>query len=195
MSSEADRKGGFRGGLVVVSGPSGSGKGTICKRLRAHDRVSMSVSATTRAPRAGEEDGKDYYFMTVEDFRAGIAAGDFVEYNEVFTNGVLYGTLKSELEKGIADASRILLVEIDVQGALNIKALDFEGRYIFIQPPSLRELRRRLENRGTEKAEEIDKRLAKAGWELEQSGQYDKIVVNDDLEQAVRETEEYLGLR
>jgi guanylate kinase len=195
MPSEADRKAGFRGGLVIVSGPSGSGKGTICNRLRAHDRVSMSVSATTRAPRVGEEDGEDYHFMTVEDFRAGIAAGDFVEYNEVFTNGVLYGTLKSELEKGIADAARILLVEIDVQGALNIKALDFEGRYIFIQPPGLEELRRRLENRGTEKAEEIDKRLAKAGWELEQSGKYDRIIVNDDLEQAVRETEEYLGLR
>jgi len=190
-----DGAGAFKGGLVVVSGPSGSGKTTICRRLCEHDRVVMSVSATTRPMRPGEEHGKDYFFMDAKDFRAGLARGDFVEHNEVFANGVLYGSLKSELEKGLADTARIYLMEIDVVGALNIKRLGYEGRYVFIKPPGMDELKRRLEDRHTEKEEEIGKRLAKAAWEMDQAGEYDRIIVNDDLEKALEETEKYLGLR
>jgi guanylate kinase len=186
--------GAFRGGLVVVSGPSGSGKTTICKRLCGRDRVVMSVSATTRPMRPDEVHGKDYFFMSEEEFRAGLACGDFVEYNEVFKNGVLYGSLKSELEKGLADASHIYLMEIDVVGALNIKGLGYEGRYIFIKPPDMEELKKRLKERCTEEEGEIQKRLEKAAWEMEQAGKYDKVIVNDDLERAVAETEAYLGL-
>ena len=126
--------------------------------------------------------------------RAGIAAGDFVEYNDVFASGLLYGSLKSEVEKGLADESLYTVMEIDVQGALNLKTLEFRGRYIFIQPPSMEELRNRLRERDTEGDNEIEQRLAKAAWEMRQAWQYDKIVVNGDLEKAIRETEEYLGL-
>lgn len=195
MDRAAKEDGCFTGGLVVISGPSGSGKTTICKRLRAHDRVTMSVSATTRPRRPREEDGKDYYFMSEEQFREGIAQGGFVEYNEVFGNGVLYGSLKSELERGLADKTMYYLMEIDVQGALNLKELDYQGRYIFIQPPDMDELARRLSDRKTEKDAEIEKRLAKAAWEMKKINEYDKVIVNNDLEIAVRETEEYLGLR
>ncbi len=194
MKRAANKNGLFTGGLVVISGPSGSGKTTICKRIRAHDRVTMSVSATTRPRRPGEEDGKDYYFMSEKQFRDGIVDGEFVEHNEVFGNGVLYGSLKSELEKGLADKTMYYLMEIDVQGALNLKDLDYEGRYIFIQPPDMKELERRLSGRKTEKNAEIEKRLAKAAWEMDQIDAYDKVIVNDDLERAVRETEKYLGL-
>lgn len=195
MESAANQEGRFTGGLVVISGPSGSGKTTICKRLRAHDRVTMSVSATTRPQRPGEEYGRDYFFMSKEQFREGISSGDFVEYNEVFSNGVLYGSLRSELEKGLDDRTMYYLMEIDVQGALNLKALDYTGRYIFIQPPDMDELERRLSDRKTEADAEIEKRLAKATWEMNQIEQYDKVIVNNDLEKAVRETEEYLGLK
>jgi len=195
MGHTAKEDGCFTGGLVVISGPSGSGKTTICKRLRAHDRVTMSVSATTRPQRPGEQDGKDYYFMSEARFRDGIAKGDFVEHNEVFGNGVLYGSLKSELEKGLGDRTMYYLMEIDVQGALNLKELDYQGRYIFIQPPDMEELQRRLSDRKTEKDAEIEKRLAKAAWEMKKIDEYDKVIVNNDLEKAVRETEEYLGLR
>jgi len=194
MKRAANKNGLFTGGLVVISGPSGSGKTTICKRIRAHDRVTMSVSATTRPRRPGEEDGKDYYFMSEKQFRDGIVDGEFVEHNEVFGNGVLYGSLKSELEKGLAGKTMYYLMEIDVQGALNLKDLDYEGRYIFIQPPDMKELERRLSGRKTEKNAEIEKRLAKAAWEMDQIDAYDKVIVNDDLERAVRETEKYLGL-
>jgi len=195
MDHRSKEDGCFTGGLVVISGPSGSGKTTICKRLRAHSKVTMSVSATTRPRRPGEQDGKDYYFMSEAHFRDGIAKGDFVEYNEVFGNGVLYGSLKSELEKGLADKTMYYLMEIDVQGALNLKDLDYQGRYIFIQPPHMEELQRRLADRRTEKDAEIKKRLAKAAWEMKKIDEYDKVIVNSDLEKAVRETEEYLGLR
>jgi len=194
MKGTTELRGEFTGGLVVISGPSGSGKTTICKELRTRNEVTMSVSATTRKKRPGEIHGKDYFFMTEEDFRAGIAGDEFVEYNEVFANGVLYGSLRTELEKGIADHSRIYLMEIDVRGALNLKALDFEGRYIFIRPPSIEELQRRLEARHTEAGGEIEKRLAKSKWELEQAYAYDKIIINDDLNRAIWETENYLGL-
>jgi guanylate kinase len=132
--------------------------------------------------------------MSEKEFRAGLARGDFVEYNEVFKNGVLYGSLKSELQKGLADTLRIYLMEIDVVGALNIKELGYEGRYVFIKPPGMDELKRRLEARHTEKEGEIRKRLDKAAWEMEQAGKYDQVIVNDDLERAVAETEAYLGL-
>ncbi len=194
MNRKNDSSQAFSGGLVVISGPSGSGKTTICRKIRSYACVEMSISATTRPPRPGEEDGRDYFFMSEEAFRKGIAEGEFVEYNEVFGNGVLYGSLKKELERGIADRSRYYLMEIDVQGALNLKDLDYEGRYIFIQPPDMEELEGRLTSRRTEDRNEIRKRLEKSAWEMNQAEKYDKIIINDDLERAIRETEEYLGL-
>ena len=194
MDKESTTKSGCTGGLVVISGPSGSGKTTICKRIRAHERVTMSVSATTRPMRPGEVDGRDYYFKSEEEFRAGIARGDFVEYNEVFSNGVIYGSLKSELERGLADSSRYYLMEIDVEGGLELKRLAYEGRYIFIRPPDMKELYRRLSGRSTEKASEIEKRLEKAALEMDQADKYDKCIINDDLDVALQETMEYLGL-
>jgi len=184
----------FTGGLVVLSGPSGSGKTTICSRIRAHDRVSVSVSVTTRPRRTGEVDGRDYHFMTEDEFRAGIARGEFVEYNEVFGNGVFYGSLKSELDKAIQDGSRYYLMEIDVIGAQNLKKIGYGGHYIFIQPPDMVELENRLLGRSTEKEKDIEKRLEKAAWEMTQVKEYDRVVVNDDIERAVQEIEEYLGL-
>jgi len=183
-----------KGGLVVLSGPSGSGKTTLCRMLSRYDEVNLAVSATTRPKRRGEIDGKDYFFLTRRDFEDKIRAGDFVEYNEVFKNQNLYGSLRSEVEKGLRDLSRYYLMEIDVRGALNLKELKFEGRYIFIMPPSVEELRRRLSGRGTDSSVSIEERLKKAEWELEQIEHYDLVVTNNDLEEAFGRIKRYLRL-
>ena len=182
------------GGLVVLSGPSGVGKTSICKRLAEDERVVLSVSATTRPPRPGEVHGREYFFLTREEFEEKIRRGEFVEYNEVFGNGVLYGSLREELEKGLALPGRYYLMEIDVKGARNVKEAGYEGRYIFIAPPSLDELLRRLAGRGTDDPASIEERLKKARWEMEQRKYYDRVVVNDDLDRAVEEVRRYLGL-
>src|SRR5687768_7576813 len=120
------------GKMVVISGPSGSGKSTLCKRLLEDPRVTFSISATTRKPRPGEVDGRDYFFITPEDFRARIERGEFIEYAEVFGN--LYGTLRAPMLKALAEG-KVYLLEIDVQGANQLRALDEPGTYIFVAPP------------------------------------------------------------
>jgi guanylate kinase len=177
--------------MVVISGPSGSGKSTICKRLLEDPRVVFSVSATTRKMRPGEVDGRDYHFLSVEEFRQRIARGEFIEHAEVYGN--LYGTLRAPLEQAIA-AGQLYLLEIDVQGALQLKALGEPGQYVFIAPPDFEELRRRLLKRNTETPEVLERRLHKAEDEYRERIKYDHVVVNDDLERAVGEVRGLIGL-
>lgn len=182
------------GGLVVISGPSGSGKTTIVERLERDPRVKVAVTATTRPKRPHERDGIDYFFLTREQFLARIAAGEFLEYNEVFRNGHLYGSLKAPLEVALSDPATCYVLEIDVEGGLRVKDLGYPGRWLFIAPPSEAELRRRIESRGTETAEQIEQRMSKVRTELELKDRYDVVVVNDDLDRATLEVRRYLGL-
>jgi guanylate kinase len=179
------------GKMLVISGPSGSGKTTICKRLLQDPRVVFSVSATTRKMRPGEVDGRDYHFLAVEDFRAKVEAGEFIEWAEVFGN--LYGTLRAPLRDALAK-DQIYLLEIDVQGALQLKAIGEPGVYVFIAPPDFDELRRRLSARNTETPEVLERRLEKAHYEYQERTKYDHVVVNDDLERAVGEVRRIVGL-
>jgi guanylate kinase len=190
LTKQVDRK----GGLLVISGPSGSGKTTICRRLAARDEVTLAVSATTRPKRPGEVHGKDYFFLSRDEFEERLAQGEFLEHNEVFGNDVLYGSLKSEVDQGLENTTGYYLMEIDVVGALNLKKLDYDGVYIFVMPPSLEELRKRLEGRGTDRAKSVEERLKKAEWELEQADEYDLVLMNDDLEEAIAEAEHFLRL-
>ena len=182
---------GESGRVLLISGPSGCGKSTICRRLLEDDRVVFSVSATTRPPRPGEVDGRHYHFLTPETFREKIAAGAFIEHAEV--HGNMYGTLKAPMEEAIR-AGKIYLVEIDVQGALQLKALEVDGIYVFVAPPDFEILRRRLAGRGTETPEILERRLKKAEDEYRERVKYDHIVVNDDLERAVVEIRRIAGL-
>lgn len=180
-----------RGGVLVVSGPSGCGKSTLCKRLLDDARVEFSVSATTRPMRKGEVDGRDYHFIDVARFNEHIASGDFIEYAEV--HGNLYGTLRAPLEEAV-EAGRVYLIEIDVQGALQLQGLGVEGVYAFIAPPSMQVLRERLEGRGTDSQEVIERRLKKAADEMNEQHRYDLVIVNDDLERALAELQAAAGL-
>lgn len=172
------------GHMLLISGPSGCGKSTICDKLIEEPRVVYSVSATTRTPRPGEVDGEDYHFLSKEDFRTRIEAGDFIEHAEV--HGNMYGTLRAPMEAAIAEG-QVYLVEIDVQGALQLKALDVPGIYVFVAPPSFEELRKRLVGRNTETPEALERRLAKAEDEYRERVKYDHVVVNDELDRAVKE--------
>jgi len=180
-----------RGRMLLISGPSGSGKSTICKRLLEDPRVVFSVSATTRAPRPGERDGVEYHFLSKEEFRRRIAAGAFLEHAEVYGN--MYGTLRAPMEEAIS-AGKVYLVEIDVQGALQLKALDVPGIYVFVAPPNFEALRRRLTGRGTESPEVLERRLQKAEDEYRERVKYDHVVINDDLDRAVAEIRGLAGL-
>ncbi len=180
-----------KGKMLLISGPSGCGKSTICKRLLQDPLVEFSVSATTRAPRAGEVDGRDYHFLSTSDFRARIQTGEFLESAEVYGN--MYGTLREPMRKAI-DGGRIYLVEIDVQGALQLKALGEEGVYVFVAPPDFEVLRQRLTGRGTETPEVLERRLRKAEDEYRERAKYDHVVVNDDLDRAVAEIRGLVGL-
>lgn len=180
-----------RGQMVVISGPSGAGKSTICKELLRDPRVQFSVSATTRKQRPGEVHGREYHFLSVDEFRAKMARGEFIEHAEVFGN--LYGTLRAPMEKALAEG-RVSLLEIDVQGALQLKTLGEPGLYIFIAPPDFEALRQRLKGRGTETPEVLERRLHKAEDEWRERVKYDHVVVNDDLARAVREIRELMGL-
>lgn len=171
-----------RGKFIVISGPSGVGKGTICDRLINDLNAEYSVSYTTRDPREGEIDGINYNFISMDEFKDKIAAGDFLEYN--FYNGNYYGTSKSfvlnKLEKGIN-----IFSEIDVNGARNVKQIFSDAILIYIAPPSMNELKKRLIGRGTEDMEKINNRLAIALDEMKQTDMYDAVIVNDDLEVAI----------
>ena len=173
-----------KGKLLVISGPSGVGKGTICARLlEKHPEMTFSVSATTRAPRAGEVHGVNYYFISHEEFAAAVEKGEFLEHAAHFNNR--YGTLRSEVYERLQRGENVVL-DIDVQGALNVIALEKEKVSIFILPPSMKELRERLTGRGTETEEAVERRLHNAVWEISQKDRYEYKVINDDLEACVR---------
>lgn len=179
------------GRVLVVSGPSGCGKSTLCRRLLEDPRVEFSISATTRAMRAGEVDGQHYHFMDPQSFRGHIKAGDFIEWAEV--HGNLYGTLAAPLEDAVA-AGKVYLIEIDVQGALQLRGLGVEGVYVFISPPSMEVLRERLEGRGTDAPDVIERRLKKSADEMNEAHRYDRVIVNDDLDKAFGELRDAAGL-
>lgn len=173
-----------KGMLLVISGPSGTGKGTLIKRLMEEDpSLVFSVSATTRAPRPGEIDGVHYHFVTNEQYDQLVAENAFVEYATV--HGNRYGTLRSEVYERLQRGENVVL-DIDVQGALNVIASEKEKVSIFILPPSMKELRERLTGRGTETEEAVERRLHNAVWEISQKDRYEYKVINDDLEVCVR---------
>jgi guanylate kinase len=177
--------GGRRGRLIVLAGPSGVGKGAIVARLLAAlPDLELSISATTRRPRPREDEGRHYYFVDRADFDRMIAAGGFLEWADIF--GERYGTPREPVERALAEG-RDVLVEIDVQGARQVKAADPAAYLVFIKPPSLAELERRLRTRATETDQQVRRRLAKAADELAAEPEFDVTVVNDDLEQAARE--------
>ncbi len=168
--------------LFVVSGPSGAGKGTLVARVRdLRPDLALTVSATTRRPRPGEADGTSYHFLTDEQFDEHVDAGDFLEWAHV--HGHRYGTLRSEVDRSIA-ANRSVILEIDVQGALNVRKAFPEAVLVFIEPPSLEALESRLRGRGTEDEQSIRLRLDNARHEMELAGRYDVRIVNDDLDVA-----------
>lgn len=172
-----------KGKLYVISGPSGAGKGTICGEILKEIGNEFSVSMTTRSPRPGEVHGKDYFFVTKEEFESNIAGGGFLEYATVFDN--YYGTPKEMVMNRLERGYNVIL-DIDVQGGLQVKKAMPEAVLIFILPPSLEVLRSRLEGRGTESKEDIEKRFGQAVNEIKFIGEYDYFVVNDVLEESVQ---------
>ena len=181
-------------GLVVVfSAPSGAGKSTIVHHLlEKFPQIEFSVSATSRAPRGAEVDGKDYYFFTAEQFEQKIAEDRFVEYEEVYA-GTYYGTLKSEIER-LWDKGAVIAFDVDVKGGVNIKRLFGERALsVFVMPPSVKVLEERLIARGTDSKESIAKRLAKAEEEIAYSSKFDVVLVNDNLQQAFAQAERIVG--
>ena len=175
----------MQGKLIIFSAPSGSGKSTIINKLMSEYGLQgrFSISATSRKPRGSEQDGVEYYFLTEEDFRKRISEGDFLEYEEVYP-GCFYGTLRSEVDRTL-DRGENVILDIDVQGGLNVKKIYGDRALtLFIQPPSIERLRERLERRGTDAPEVIERRLAKAETELSFAPKYDAVIVNDDLEEA-----------
>lgn len=177
------------GSLIIISAPSGTGKSTLIGRLLAEHPelgLSFSVSATSRSPRGAERHGVEYYFFSPEEFRAGIERGDFLEYEEVYP-GRYYGTLRSEVDSKLASGIRVIF-DVDCVGGMNIKeAYGAQALSLFIQPPSLEELRHRLTGRQTDSAEVIEERLAKAEHELSFANRFDRILINDDLERCYQE--------
>ena len=180
--------------IIILCAPSGSGKSTMVRHLQETypGKYELSISATTRAPRGQEQHGKEYYFISREDFEQHIANHDFIEYEQVY-EGLYYGTLKSEIER-IQSAGRTIVFDIDVKGGLNLKRIfGDEALAIFVAPPSVEELRRRLEGRGDTAADMIEKRLAKAEIEMADAPYFDKIIVNDDLTTAKNELDKLIG--
>ncbi len=175
------------GKLIILSAPSGAGKTTIVRRLlQRFPDLEFSVSATSRAPRTGERDGVDYYFLSPAEFRARAARGEFIEWEEVY-EGLCYGTLRSEIDRIWAKGHTVVF-DVDVKGGINLKRLFGEcALSLFIMPPSIEELRNRLVGRGTDAPETIDRRVAKAGMEIADNVHFDRVVVNDDLERSVAE--------
>lgn len=179
----------MKNGLLIFSAPSGSGKSTIVNWLmKEHPelKLAFSISCTSRAPRGTEKNGVEYFFLTPEEFKAKIEADEFLEYEEVYQDR-FYGTLKSQVENQL-EAGDSVVFDVDVKGGVNIKKFYGERALsIFVQPPSVEELRRRLNSRGTDAPEVIEQRLAKANYELTFAPQFDHIVVNDNLEKAEQE--------
>ena len=179
-----------KGKMLIVSAPSGSGKSTIVNWLmKEHPelRLYFSISCTSREPRGTEQNGVEYFFLTPEEFKAKIANGEFLEYEEVYADR-FYGTLKAQVERQL-EAGQNVVFDVDVKGGVNIKKYYGDrAMSLFIQPPSVEELRRRLEGRGTDTPEAIENRLAKAEYELTFAPQFDHVVVNDDLATAEQET-------
>ena len=185
----------MRGKLIIVSAPSGSGKSTIVQYLMQEHpefHLAFSISATSRPPRGKEQNGVEYFFLSPEEFRSKIEAGEFLEYEEVYTDR-FYGTLKAQVERQLEEGQNVVF-DVDVKGGCNIKQFYGDRALsIFIQPPSVDELRRRLEHRATDDAEQIEQRIAKAEEEMSYAPRFDKILVNDDLETAKAEAVQLLS--
>ena len=175
--------------VIIFSAPSGSGKSTIVSHiLKLHPEMEFSVSATSRAPRGQERNGIEYHFFTADEFRKMIAEDKFVEYEEVYA-GSFYGTLKSEVQR-IWDKGHVIIFDVDVKGGVNLKKyFGDKALSVFIQAPSVEELRKRLVARGTDSAEAIAKRIAKASEEMTYADKFDYILVNDDLQKAYADAE------
>jgi guanylate kinase len=190
----------MKGKMLIVSAPSGSGKSTIVNWLmREHPELKLyfSISCTSRAPRGTEQNGVEYFFLTPEEFKEKIQNDEFLEYEEVYENR-FYGTLKQQVENQ-REAGQNVVFDVDVKGGINIKKYyGDEALSLFIQPPSVEELRRRLEGRGTDTPEAISERLAKAEYEMMFAPQFDHVIVNDNLDVAKQETlqvvNDFLGL-
>lgn len=181
-------------GVFIFSAPSGSGKTTILKQIfeKFPNLFGFSVSATNRPARDGEIDGRDYYFLSDNQMKEKIANGDFLEWEQVY-EGRYYGTLKSELDR-IWSEGKVVVFDVDVKGGINIKnMLQDEAFAIFIMPPSVEELKKRLEGRNTETAESLQQRLARAEMEISKSDNFDTVILNDDLTLAVNEVEKCIG--
>jgi len=186
MAQESEQ----RGKLVIFSAPSGAGKTTIVRHLLSCElNLHFSVSATSREPRKNETNAKDYFFISEKNFREKIKNNEFLEWEEVY-NGIFYGTLKSEVER-IRENGGNVIFDVDVAGGLNIKKYYGDSALaVFVQPPSIEELKKRLQQRSTETEEKINTRLAKAEHEISYAGFFDKILINDNLERALKEAEE-----
>ena len=177
--------------IYIFCAPSGSGKSTMVRHLldRYPGKFELSISCTTRAPRGSEVNGKEYYFISTDEFEQRIARGEFIEYEQVY-EGLYYGTLRAEIER-IEQAGRAVIFDVDVKGGVNLKKYFGEQALsVFIQAPSVEVLRERLINRATDSMEEIEKRVAKAAEEMTYAPQFDRVLINDNLATAFREAEE-----
>jgi len=180
-----------KGLLVILSAPSGAGKSTIAKQLIARGQhLDFSVSATTRKPRTGEVDGRDYYFISETEFKQKIESDAFIEWAQVHNN--YYGTLYSELER-MWNVGKDVLLDIDVQGGMQLRKNNVRGLFIFVAPPSLKVLEERLRGRGTDCDATIELRLNNARQEMEFQPHYDQVVINDDLERAIAEVQQIIN--
>jgi len=177
--------------LIVMSGASGVGKTSIAERLLAHPAFARAVTATTRAPRGGEQDGVDYHFLDAEAFRSGIAVGRFLEHADVY--GRLYGTPRANVEQ-ILESGRNCVLLLDVQGVESLRADGVEALYVFVAPPSMEELERRLRSRADDTPEAIEARLRAAAHEMTKQDAFDRVLVNDEVERAARELAGWVGI-
>lgn len=181
-----------RGTVLVVSGPSGVGKSTIVKKLLTHPRYVLSVSATTRPMRPGEEEGREYYFLSTEQFKRWMDEGKFIEHVELFGN--YYGTPAKPLRDAVNEG-KVYVLDIDVQGAIRLRGEKVEGIYILLEPPGMDELEKRLKGRATESEEQLRERVGHAEWELDQKEYYDHCVVNDSVDRAVKQIRSIVNSR
>ncbi len=179
-----------KGKVIIFSAPSGAGKSTIVRHLLEHNKyLTFSISATTRGKRPGEEHGKHYYFLSKEEFLQKVADGEFVEYEQVY-KGIYYGTLKTEVDR-IRDAGKSVVLDVDVRGALHLK--DFyqqNALAVYVKPPGLQALAERLKGRNTENKGQLEQRLGKASYEMSFEENFDEVVLNDNLEDALRHASE-----